>query len=461
MDKLRIKIPVGRAMRLRLLMGALALGSVLFLTANLLKLTTDFQNSGSWAAFWQAEWQSGGAITKVFSSGLFQFLILALGWSAYLRFRQREMVNIKLRRSEQKFRAIINHAGEAVFQLDTEGNVREWNKAAEQLFRKSRRLVMNKSFSNLDLGLSLELKPVFEDVQRIRRSLTYENHLTQPGESPKILSMTFSFIAPGAGLLSEKTGSFVVIARDITSEKQLETRMSETEKLAGIGQLAAGIAHQLNTPLGSILLSAQMLEDTIQEEDDAEDIRRIIRQTEQCKGIIKGLLNFARPTGRGRSRVNLIEIVKDTTYLLEKSLNVAQVEVKLNTPEEAWILGNRNELEQVFFNLLANSLDAMKDGGLVNICVKSDGPGEFRVDFQDDGEGISKEDRDRIFLPFFTTKDYGKGTGLGLSIVARLVHEHGGRIELESKKNHGTTFSLWFGEAREGQGSTSLIDDSV
>ncbi len=449
-----------RVQRLRLLMGVLGAASLLYLILNFMKVTSDFQQAGSWADLWQAEWKSGRVFTDVFRSGLFQFFILVTAWSGYLRFRQREMINIRLQRSEQKFRAIINHAGEAVFLLDTEGRVREWNKAAEQLFHKSRRQVMNNKFVDLGLDLNLDLMSVFHDVQRIRRSLTYEIQVSRLGDGPQILSTTFSFIEPGVGVLAEKTGSFVVIARDITTEKQLESRMSETEKLAGIGQLAAGIAHQLNTPLGSILLSAQMLDDTIEDEDDAEDIRRIIRQTEQCRGIIKGLLNFARPTGSGRTKVNLLEIINDTIYLMDKPLKVAGLKVGVHSVGDNWVYGNRNELEQVFFNLLGNSIDAVESGGVVEVKINKGDPGEVRVDFCDDGEGIPDENQDRIFLPFFTTKDYGKGTGLGLSIVARIVHEHGGRIELDSKKGRGTTFSLWFSEAREGLGSTSLIDDS-
>ncbi len=438
----------------------LAAATVAYLTTNMLKMTGDFQQAGEWSVFWNDEWRSGRVFTTIFSSGLFQFFMLALGWSAYLRYRQAETINIRLRRSEQKFRAIINHAGEAVFLLDDRGQVREWNKAAEQLFGKSRRQVMQKPFANLELGLELDLPGIFNDVQRVRRSLTYELQLSRPGAGPQILSTTFSFIAPGAGAFAEKEGNYVVIARDITSEKQLETRMSETEKLAGIGQLAAGIAHQLNTPLGSILLSAQMLEEDIDNEDDAEDIRRIIRQTEQCRGIIKGLLNFARPTGTGRTRVNLSDVVSDTIYLMDKNLKVAGVRVEVEETCDPWVFGNRNELEQVFFNLLGNSLDAMQGGGEVHVKILRGDPGEVKVAFRDTGEGIPLEAQDKIFLPFYTTKDYGKGTGLGLSIVARIVHEHGGRIELDSRKGLGTVFSLSFPEARQDTGSASLIDDT-
>ena len=261
------------------------------------------------------------------------------------------------------------------------------------------------------------------------------------------------------GPATGSAGSSVVIARDITSEKQLETRMGETEKLAGIGQLAAGIAHQLNTPLGSILLSAQMLEDSTCDEDQADDIRRIIRQTEQCRGIIKGLLNFARPTGSERSRMSLVEAIEETVFLLEKNLTVAGVEVDVQPLTEPWVYGNRNELYQVFFNLMANSLDAMPAGGRIDIVIDSADPGELLLTFRDTGEGIPAPHHDSVFLPFFTTKDYGKGTGLGLSIVARIVHEHGGRIELDSTPGKGTTFRLWLPRARESAARTALLDD--
>jgi signal transduction histidine kinase len=203
-----------------------------------------------------------------------------------------------------------------------------------------------------------------------------------------------------------------------------------------------------------------MVEEDTTDEDTVEDIRRIIRQTEQCRGIIKGLLNFARPTGSGRGRTNLAEVIHEAAYLMEKNLKVAGVALEILEQGSSWVHGNRNELEQVFFNLLANSLDATRQGGKVTVEIRQGDPGEILVRFSDTGEGIPAENRDRVFLPFYTTKDYGKGTGLGLSIVARIVHEHGGRIEMDSEPGRGTTFNLAFPAARQDTGSSDLIDDS-
>lgn len=460
-----IKLPKflrpGRILRLQIFLGTLVGGSLAYILINLFELRGSYQEAGSLPGMLQAEWQSGQVVTKMLRNGLFQLFVVVLGWSAFYRLRVVELGNLRLKRSESKYRSIINHAGEAIFLLDNAGRVLEWNKAAEDLFRLPRRNVLNKKIQSLNLDIDLALDRAIHDIQRLGRSFTYEARLEKESGPPKLVSMTLSCIAPSSGPMAEKSGSLVVIARDITSEKQLESRMSETEKLAGIGQLAAGIAHQLNTPLGSILLSAQMLEDTVQNEDDSEDIHRIIRQTEQCRGIIKGLLNFARPTGSERGSMNLAEAITETAYLMEKNLKLAGVELTVTDETDSFVFGNRNELEQVFFNLLANAIDSMPDGGKIDVNMIDGGTGELLVEFRDTGEGIPQENHDRVFLPFFTTKDYGKGTGLGLSIVARIVHEHGGRIELDSKPGKGTGFRLWFPRARKSPGQAILIDDRM
>jgi len=142
---------------------------------------------------------------------------------------------------------------------------------------------------------------------------------------------------------------------------------------------------------------------------------------------------------------------------MEKTLKVATIEVAIEEEERSWVNGNRNELEQVFFNLLANAMDAMPHGGNIAVRIGRVVPGEIQVEFTDQGEGIATEHHDRIFLPFFTTKDYGKGTGLGLSIVARIIHEHGGHVEMRSKPGQGTTFTLTLPSARDDDTPDEVI----
>ncbi|MBU0741245.1 PAS domain S-box protein [bacterium] len=405
--------------------------------------------------------QSGGiSLFSQIWSIVSMFLFVAVGWGFWAIFRRRQFDELRLRRSERKYRDIINHAGEAIFLLDGAGRVLEWNKAAESLFAAPRRNVLGKPFRDIHICYGVEIEKAMGDSVRLSRSIHFEFPLRRRGRQELgQLAMTVSHIAAGPGDRGgEGAQAFVVIARDITSEKRLEARMSETEKLAGIGQFAAGIAHQLNTPLGSILLSAQMLEESVASEDDVEDVQRIIRQTEQCRSIIKGLLNFARPSGGERGRLDLAEVVRDTVFLMEKPIRLQNVEVTIDDRDPGTITGNRNELEQVVFNLIANSLDAMPAGGEIAIRIERGDPGEVEMVFADDGEGVPPEYRDEIFLPFFTTKAYGKGTGLGLSIVARIIHEHGGRIELA--QSEGARFHMAFPGHRPGaeRVSASLIE---
>jgi len=453
---------LGRALLLRLLLWTLLASSLVFAVVTLARLSEDYKAAGSLGGLLLVEWRDGRAVRDVFGGGVFQFLTLVIGWSAYFRLRLRELGQLRLRRSEQKYRNIINHAGEAIFLLDAKGRVLEWNKKSEDLFRHPRRNMLGRRLQDVAPQLALDVEGIFSDVNKARRSLAFEVPLPIEGSAPRLLAMTFSGIRPGSGPLADREMTFVVIARDITSEKQFENRLSETEKLVGIGQLAAGIAHQLNTPLGAILLSAQMLEEAAHSEDEQDDIRRIIRQTEQCRGIIKGLLNFARPTGTERGRLDLAETVRDTVYLMEKNLKLAGIEVSVTARTDPGVYGNRNELEQVIFNLLVNAMDAMDNavgGGRIDLEVADGGAGELRLSVADSGPGIPASARASIFLPFFTTKDYGKGTGLGLSIVARIVHEHGGRIELREHHGPGAIFDVWLPRACDGDGHVALIED--
>lgn len=422
-------------MRLRLLLVALIVLSTGLVAINLLELLGRASR----------ERAPGPRLrTQVVTNGALHLLTLSAAWAAWFSLRARESDQRRLRRSEQKHRSIINHAGEAIFLLDSAGRIQEWNKMAEHVFGAARRTVLGSPLGEIPLCFGLELKRAIADAQRAGRSLTVEYPWRRAQRPDGVLKLTVSPLPPGLGTTSPAERLFVVIARDVTSEWQLETQMSQTEKLAGIGQLAAGIAHQLNTPLGSILLSAQMLADANLSEDQVEDIERIIRQTEQCRQIIKGLLNFARPQNQERSLVQLDEVVHETVYLMEKSLRVADVKVEIEADGKLEVTGNRHELEQVFFNLLVNAVDAMPTGGRILIRLGPSDPGEVLVSVADTGPGIAPEQRDQIFLPFFTTKDYGKGTGLGLSIVARIMHEHGGRIELDSAEGGGARFLLTF-----------------
>jgi len=218
-------------------------------------------------------------------------------------------------------------------------------------------------------------------------------------------------------------------------------QLVQSEKLASIGQLAAGVAHEINNPIGVILGFAQVLLKRIPEDDPMYNpLSTIEREGLRCKRIVQGLLDFARQGRPSPSRININDVLEAACDLMEHQANSNQVRViKAYAPDLPDVLGDANQLQQVFFNIVLNAYHAMPSGGELRITSRTVGD-QVQAIFSDTGVGISKENLKRIFDPFFTTKEVGQGTGLGLSISYGIVEQHGGTIEVSSKKGAGATF---------------------
>ena len=233
---------------------------------------------------------------------------------------------------------------------------------------------------------------------------------------------------------------------DVTEKKKAEELMLRTEKLVSLGQMAAGIAHELNTPLGNILGYARLLEkDPSLSEKQAERVRIIAEQANRCSRIIKGLLDFARKPDDERlnAECNLTEAINSALSLLKKEADKRQIEIILEDGTFPSVRGHAREIEQVFVNIILNALQAIgKQGGVtIKGSVREN---SVVVEISDTGPGIPEEIKDRVFDPFFTTKPPGEGTGLGLSISAGTMSRLGGGIEVENLKAGGAVFRLVF-----------------
>ncbi len=238
------------------------------------------------------------------------------------------------------------------------------------------------------------------------------------------------------------------VYRDITGQRLIESRMFHTERVAALGQLASGIAHELNNPLTSILGYAQLLlRRTAGSERDA-DAGRILKEAERASRIAKNLLLFARETKLERTLVNLNEIVERTLELRSYQLRLENIQVELNLePRLPPTQADAAQLQQVLLNLMVNAEQAIQQGGgKGHIWLSTRLYSSDRVAFEvaDDGPGIPPEIVPRIFDPFFTTKPPGVGTGLGLSILYSIVHQHGGAISVEDRPGGGMTFTVAF-----------------
>jgi signal transduction histidine kinase len=231
-------------------------------------------------------------------------------------------------------------------------------------------------------------------------------------------------------------------------EKKLQEthlQLVSSEKMASLGKLAAGIAHEINNPLGGILIySSLMMEDIPKEDPKRGDLARIVQEAGRCKDIVKSLLEFARQTEPKMEPTDINRAITDGLFFLENQALFHNIRIiKKLDPFPPFVRANAGQLKQVFMNIIVNAAEAMHGSGTLTITTSTapDRKSIF-VEFTDTGEGIPEENLTRIFDPFFTTKDVGKGTGLGLATSYGIVEEHGGKIRVKSKVGEGTTFTI-------------------
>ena len=225
-----------------------------------------------------------------------------------------------------------------------------------------------------------------------------------------------------------------------------QDQLVRTEKLASIGQLAAGVAHEINNPLGSVLLYADILCKDTPEEDvqQREDLQMIIREANRCKTIVNDLLNFSRQNEVLAQTIDLNEMLRQLAREHRKQELYQNIElIEDLDPAIPAIQADPLQIHQVLVNLMKNSAEAMPDGGQLTLRTRSGPtPGVIALEVQDTGSGISQDNMKRIFTPFFTTKPIGKGTGLGLAIAYGIVKMHRGQINVQSEIGRGTTFTI-------------------
>jgi hypothetical protein len=256
--------------------------------------------------------------------------------------------------------------------------------------------------------------------------------------------------APLRTVSQGQTGAIIVM-ENVTSRIKLEESLQQSEKLSSIGLLAAGVAHEVNTPLTGVSSYTQMLLGMIPETDPKHALLlKVQKQTERASNIAGNLLNFSRVGNTTEfDELDLNKTLDNTLQLLEIQLRKSNVAIIKNYSDLApKIYGNGGKLQQVFTNLILNARDAIFDGGTITLTTKIEDD-SIIVEVTDDGIGIEPENLSKIFDPFFTTKGVGSGTGLGLAVTYGIVQEHAGTIETFSEVGEGTTFRLEFPVAQK------------
>jgi len=234
--------------------------------------------------------------------------------------------------------------------------------------------------------------------------------------------------------------------KDVTEERELQLKLLQSEKMAAVGTLAGGVAHEISNPLGAILAFAQLgLGDAIPGTMGHDFLTEIEESAQRCKRIVSSLLDFSRPSRGERKAVDLAAVIEQAIFLCQTQYGSNRYTItRCFDADGASIIGDKNQLGQVMLNLISNACGAMDGRGEVEVGINAEAGRHVQIWVADNGSGIEPRYLAKIFEPFFTTKPEGKGTGLGLSISYSIVKEHGGTIEVDSTVGVGTRFELTF-----------------
>jgi two-component system NtrC family sensor kinase len=357
---------------------------------------------------------------------------------------------------------IVESINVGILAADLEDRVESWNTQIERLTGIPRQSAVGQRLADLFPAELCErfdqvrgdtgVHNIYKFVLQSPASAANGNGNGTPRHHTHILNLA---IAPLVSKEMHQIGRLIIFD-DITDRDELERRLVQADKMSSIGVLAAGVAHEVNTPLAVISTYAQMLAKQISGDDQkAKLLDKIAKQTFRASEIVNSLLNFSRTSTTEFVEVDLNKIIRETLSLIEHQLEKSAIQVSLDLQEGLpAVKGNSGKLQQVFLNLFLNARDAVESGGSggapARLVVRTwNAEGFARIDVIDNGQGIAPEHLERIYDPFFTTKGARKGTGLGLSVTYGIVREHGGTIEVESRLAAGSRFHLELPLARK------------
>ncbi len=349
-----------------------------------------------------------------------------------MNFNLEEMVDERTRdlsQSEKKFRHFFENSKDMVYFCDLGGKITDINPSGLKMLGYQSQpenfnlLRFFKSDAVLDQYLMALSENGFVS--------DYEIELETNDGSLRHILISANAINDSEGMMIGCEG----IAKDMTRLRTVTNQLIRQEKMASVGQMAAGVAHEINTPLGVILGYSQlMMDDFPEKSEEYENLEVIERQTKACRKIVADLLKFSRQSESSKTEININEIIEEVLAITEHNLSISHIQLERYFQENIPIvIGDTEKLRQVFINFINNAHHAMENGGKITITTCHDEQAdEVVTTFQDSGTGILDDIKSKIFDPFFTTKAVGKGTGLGLSVTYGIIKDHAGNISVES-----------------------------
>jgi two-component system NtrC family sensor kinase len=348
-----------------------------------------------------------------------------------------------LRRSEERYRTILEEMEDSYFEVDLGGHLTFINSAGCRHLGYPMEELIGKRISYKHFTAEDSIQSVFQIFNEV-----YRTGMPNKGFNWKIIRKDGSagFIDSSVSPLRNDKGEIVGfrgVGRDITERRKMETQLILTDRLASVGQLAAGIAHELNNPLTGVIGFSDLLLERDLPADVKEDLKTVSQEARRAVNIVKGLLAFAREQKTTKSLVDINSIIQGVLQIRSYEQKVSNIEVDARfAPTLPLVMANGVQLQQVFINIIVNAEQAMIEAharGKLTIATEQVG-NIVQASITDDGPGISRDNMKQLFAPFFTTREVGKGSGLGLSICHGIITEHGGKIYAESELGKGATF---------------------
>ncbi len=369
---------------------------------------------------------------------------------------ERKRIARTLQKERDFIAAVLETAGALVVVLNRDGRILRFNRACEKTTGYSSEEVLGRRV--WDLFVIPEevdaVKAVFERLRGGEPRNDYENYWKGKDGFLRRISWSNTVLTDSSG----KVDYVVASGLDITDFKHMQEQLRKTERIAELGTLASGMAHEIGTPMNVILGRAEYLLQRTADEGMKKGLATIITQIERITKVMNQLLVFARRKPPDRQAVDLGEIVEDSLEMFQERMTHSRITVEKTIEADIpSIHVDRDQLVQVLINLLMNSLHAMPEGGRIRLSLDREN-NYVRFGVSDTGHGMPEEIRSKVFEPFFTTKDFGKGTGLGLTVVKGIIEEHSGTIAVESAVDKGTTFWIRLpldeAQARNGRRDT-------
>ncbi|MBZ0159040.1 ATP-binding protein [Candidatus Methylomirabilis sp.] len=375
------------------------------------------------------------------------------GTSTLKELRRRcEELSVSIESMRAYYEDLLGSLQDGIIIIEPDGHIRSINQAAEELAGVSAQMLHGRPFEQI-LPHDRSLQELVRKTMESGRTRTdFDARLTRQDGSQVVVSAVASLISDGKG----QARGTVLALRDQTGIKELEERLQRSDRLAALGTVAAGVAHEIRNPLAGLRGAAQLLEG---ERDFPLALREytsvIVKEVDRLGAIVEQLLSFATPRGPVLRSCNLHEVLDSLLFLERAPLGAAHITVQRQyDPQLPDILADPSEIRQLFLNLIRNGVEAMPGGGALTVrtwyersAKRCEGRSVAVAEIADQGSGFDSEIERHLFTPFFTTKE--RGTGLGLAICLRIVEDHGGAMEAASLPDRGSRFRVWLPLAKQ------------